>query len=94
MAKRMYYWITVSDDDGKPYLVYGGLTEEEARQNGMEMLGGLDFQLRRFPTRDLGAARAYLAGRRLDAGKGLRESARRQGHEKSIVRLRKRMGRG
>lgn len=85
--KEYHYWI-VAREDGKPYLVYGGRTEQEARNKGMEMLGGINFEIKRFPTRDLAAASAYYRGKRLESGEGLRNSTQRIGHGKSIKRLR------
>ena len=43
VATRQYYWIVAHDDTGKPYLIYGGESEEAARDKGLEMLSGIDF---------------------------------------------------
>lgn len=74
-------------DNDKPYLLYGGVTESEARQKGMEMLGGLDFEIKRFPTMNLAAASAYYRGKRLEQGEGLKKSTQRLGHNKSLKHL-------
>jgi len=87
--RRYHYWI-VAYDQNRPYLVYGGVNEEEARRKGLELLAGANFELKRYPTRDLGTASAFLRGKRLDDTHNLRESSRRIGHSRSIDRLRKR----
>lgn len=82
-----HYWLVSRDSTtGQPYLIYGGISESIARQRGLEMLGGLDFRIKRFPTKSLSAASAMLRGTRLNKGMGLHESTRRQGHEKTLRR--------
>lgn len=93
MPKRYYYWL-VAQSDGKPYLVFGGDDETSARQKGLELLGGLDFELKKYPTRDLGAASAFFRGKRLDETHSLRESSKRIGHNRSLSRLKKQSLRG
>ena len=92
-VRRYYYWI-ITQDQGRPYLVFGGADEEEARRKGLEILGGIDFELKRYPTRDLAAASSFYRGKRLDETHSLRESSRRIGHDRSIERLRERRQRG
>lgn len=90
MTTRFYYWICARDDRGKPYLVFGSdRSEEDARQKGLELLGGLNFEIKRYPTRNLATASAYLRGKRLERTHSLRESSRRIGHTKSLRRLRR-----
>ena len=91
--RRYYYWI-VTQDDGKPYLVFGGNDEEEARRKGLELLGGLDFEIKRFPTRNLAQASSFYRGKRLDDTHSLRDSSKRIGHNRSLERLKKRKLRG
>jgi len=86
---RYYYWIIVYDQ-GRPYLVFGGADEEEARRKGLELLVGENFELKRYPTSDLSRASAFFRGRRLDETHSLRESSRRIGHDRSIARLKRR----
>lgn len=93
MSRRYYYWL-VTQSDGKPYLVFGGNDEDAARRKGLELLGGLDFEVKRYPTRDLGAASAFFRGKRLDETHSLRESSSRIGHDRSIARLKRRVQRG
>ena len=92
-ARRYYYWI-ITVDNGHPYLVFGGADEEEARRKGLEILGGVDFQLKRYPTSDLSTASAYFRGKRLDETHSLRESSKRIGHTRSLDRLKKKQQRG
>jgi hypothetical protein len=84
--KHYYFWLVSQDEDGKPYLVFGGNTEDEARGKGLEMLGGMDFQIKRYPTKDLSTASSYYRGRRLERTQSLKEAGRRIGHSKSINR--------
>jgi hypothetical protein len=86
-GRRYYYWISARDETGKPYLIFGGSTEEEARQKGLEMLAGVDFEINRYPTRNLAMASAYSRGKRLEQGEGLKRSKQRIGHERSISHL-------
>jgi hypothetical protein len=96
MARQYHYWIISRDETGRPYVIYGAPDfgsnggEDVARTKAFELLGGMDFELKRLATRNLDAARAFVAGGRLEKGMGLKESTRRQGHEKSLARLRKR----
>lgn len=98
MPKQYHLWIVTKDpDSGKPYLIYGAPDfgsdggESAARSKGMEMLGGLNFDIARYPTRSLQEASSYHRGKRLESGEGLKRSTQRLGHERSIDRLRKRL---
>lgn len=86
-ARQPWYWIVASDETGQPYLIFGGATESDARQKGLEMMPGVNFEVRMFRTRNLDMARSLLRGSRLDGHHSLREAGRRQGHEKSISKL-------
>lgn len=94
--REYHWWIVSKDETGRPYVIYGAPDfgssggEDVARAKAFEMLGGMDFELRRLATRNLSAARAFIAGNRLESGLGLRESTRRQGHEKSLAKLKSR----
>jgi len=88
--REYHWWIISHDESGKPYLIYGCPDrngEDECRSKAFEVLGGLDFELKRLPTRNLSAARGFVCGNRLEKGMGLRESTRRLGHEKSVERM-------
>lgn len=89
-----HYWIATTDptNNNKPYLLYGCPAregEEKARQRGMELLSGLDFQIKRLPTRDMGKASSLMKFGRLEQSHSLKKAAKRMGHEKSL-RQRKR----
>lgn len=90
-VREEYWWITASDPEtGKPYLIAGGRTEDEARQKGLETLGGADFQLRKLPTRSLPRASSLIKGNRLEKTHSLRKAAEPIGHEKGIALDKKR----
>lgn len=92
--RNWYFWIVTRDPDtGKPYLLPGGKTEQEARQKGLEELGGIDFELRRFPTTSLERASAMLKGRRLEKTKSLHKSVERLGHTRTLRRQQKKRAR-
>jgi len=95
--RQYFYWLYAIDpEDKKPILIFGCPArdgEQAARQKGLEMLNGIDFRIRRLPTRDLSTASAYIRGKRLEGGLGLHESARRQGHEKTLLQKRRRLQR-
>jgi len=87
MPTEYWYWITSRcPETGKPYLIAGGRTEEECRQRGMEMLGGLDFKIKRLPTRNLQRASSMLKGDRLSRVHSLKKAAERIGHERTVKR--------
>lgn len=86
----MYYWIVARDETGKPYLIFGSdKSEEDANQQGLEMLSGVDFTIRRFPTRDLSRASSMLKGTKLKETHSLKKATERLGHSKSIARLKR-----
>lgn len=90
-TRRYYFWIAARDELGKPYLLSATMckTSEDARQRGMELLSGLDFEIKRYPTRDLSSAVRMYRGSRLEDTHALRASVKRQGHEKSLKRLKR-----
>ena len=89
--EKMCYWLTAKSEEGKPYLIFGSaVSEDEARQKGMEMLGGLDFQIHALRTRNLQRASSMLKGNRLEKTKSLKKAAEHLGHDRSITRDRKR----
>lgn len=92
--KNWYYWIVTRDPDSKkPYLLPGGKTEQEARQKGMEQLGGIDFELRRFPTTNMATASAMLKGKRLEKTKSLHTATEKLGHGKTLRRTQRKRDR-
>ena len=93
-GRRYYYWIVSKDPDtGKPYLIFGSDKDEAtARQKGLEMLGGVDFEIKRYPTRDLATASAFLRGKRLEQSGSLGVAGKRIGHDRSLRRMRRKQG--
>ncbi len=88
-SHRYYYWISARDETGKRYLIFGSdKSEDDARQKGLEMLGGVDFVIRRLPTRDLSTASSMIRGKRLEKTHSLKLASKRIGHIKSVRRLR------
>jgi len=58
--RREYWWLVARDDKGQRYLIFGSdKNEEDARQKGLE-LGMLDFEIKKFPTRDMDTASHML----------------------------------
>ena len=91
VSRRYYFWLVTQDENGRPYLIFGGNNEEEARQKGLEMLGGLDFEIKRLPTRDKATASSYLKGNRLEQTHSLKAAGRRVGHDRSLKRLKRKI---
>jgi hypothetical protein len=85
MVNTNYYWIKATDQ-GKPYLIFGGIREDDARAKGLEMLPGVDFELVKLPTRNLQRASAMVRGTRLEETHNLRKASARIGHDRSIKR--------
>ena len=90
MAKQYHFWLVTKDEEtGKPYLIYGCPDrdgEDAARSRGFELLGGMDFHIKRYPTSNLAQASSYHRGKRLENGEGLKAATQRLGHEKSVAR--------
>lgn len=100
MPREYHWWIgAVDPETGRQHLIYGAPDrgsdggEGVARSKAFEMLCSVDFELKRLPTRDLGAASALWRGKRLAQGDGLHASTQRLGHEKSVARWQQRRDR-
>ncbi len=93
MSTKQYYWLVTKDDTGKVFLIYGATDEESARQKGLEMLSGDDFEIKRLPTRNLAMASSLYKGNKLEQTHSLKEASKRLGHEKSLRRDRRRLAR-
>ena len=78
--ERDYYWL-VANLEGNTYLVYGGVTEEEARQKGFDTLSGVNFEIRKFPTRDQSSASSMLKGHTLNETRSLKKATKRLRHK-------------
>jgi len=87
---RNYYWL-VCDYEGRRTLIYGGGTEEEARQKGLEMLPGIDFKIEALPTRNMASASRMLKGNRLEQTHSLTKATERLRHEKGLGQLRRKI---
>ncbi len=85
---RYHYWL-VAESSGKPYLIYGGVTEDQARMRGLELLAGTDFQIKRLPTKNLARASSLLKGSRLEQTHSIKQASQRLGHEKSFKRTKR-----
>jgi len=92
-SRRKYYWLVCQSDDGKVFLIAGGRTEEEARQKGLEMLSGIDFEIRGLPTTNLQSASAMVRGKRLEDTHSLNRARQRLGHDRSLDRYKRRIRR-
>jgi len=92
---RNYWWIVARDAKGAPSLIFGSdISEDDARQKGFEMLPGLDFNIKKYPTRNLQSASSMYRGTRLQSTHSIYEANRRIGHEKSIKRARRKRDKG
>jgi hypothetical protein len=94
MRTEFHFWLVSKDPETlKPYLVYACPAregEDHARQRGLELLGGADFTISRLKTRDLSRASSLLKGSRLEQYHSLKKAGQRLGHDKTIVRDKKR----
>ena len=90
MPVTRFYWWIITESEGKPYLIFGSdIGENQALQKGREMLPGMDFQIRKLPTRSLQRASSLLKGNRLETTHSLKKASMRLGHDKSANKLRK-----
>ncbi len=93
-SRRNYSWLVCQDPDThKPFLIAGGNSEEDCRQKGLELLGGIDFEIKGLPTRNLSKASSLLKGNRLEETHSLHKASEKLGHEKSLLRLHNRLRR-
>lgn len=64
MIREYHYWL-YAIEEGRPYIAYlcpAREGEDAARQKGLELLAGIDFELKKLPTRDRAAASAMIRG--------------------------------
>ena len=79
--RRWYWWLVAKEDSGQRYLIFGSdKSEEEARQKGFE-LGMSDFDIKRFPTRDVNAASHMLKYGIVKAKRDIRQAGKRLRHK-------------
>ncbi len=91
--RQKHFWLVCQDDGGKPYLIYGGRTEDGARQKGLDILGGIDFAVKMYPTTDTDAASSMHRGKRLEETHSLGKASQRLGHDRSLERMKRRENR-
>jgi len=80
-VSRLHYWLT-GVTEGKTFLIYGGTSEDNARMKGLELLGGIDFQVKGLPTRDMSAASRLLKGGILERSKNIKTATQRLKHKR------------
>jgi hypothetical protein len=90
--RRYYWWLLAHDSEtNSNTLVFGSdISEADARQHGLEMLGGCDFEIRKLPTRVLAKASSLWKGNRLEKTHSLKEATKRLGHEATLERWKRR----
>ncbi len=88
-SHKKFYWILARDPDPphKPFLIAGGDDESSAREKALDMLPGLDFEIRGLRTRNLSRASQMIRGKRLEDTHDLRTAKEKLGHERSVRRM-------
>ena len=77
------YWWLVGKNQGKAFLIFGSdKSEEDARIHGLELLGGVDFEIKSLPTRNLALASSMLKGTILEGTRDLNIATRRLKHKR------------
>lgn len=78
----MYYWWLTGRNEGKTFLIFGSdKSEDDARQYGLETLPGVDFEIKRLPTRNISEASRQLKGGVLEQTKDINKATRRLKHK-------------
>jgi len=92
MSRRYYWWLVAHDaDTGEDTLIFGSdRSEDDARQNGLTMLPNINFEIKRYPTRNLETASAMYKGKKLETTHSLHEAKRRLVHERGLEQKKKR----
>lgn len=89
-SNRDYYWIAATEPTtGKPYLIWGGNTEDEARQKGLIELPGVNFDIIPLKTRNQARASSMYKGGRLQKTHSLTKASERLGHDRSAKTARR-----
>ncbi len=79
---RSYWWLT-GINEGKRFLIFGSdKSEDDARQHGLELLGGIDFTIKRLPTKNIAQASRMLKGNILEQTSDLGTATKRLKHKK------------
>ena len=78
--RREYYWLVCKDENGQRYLIFGSdKTADEARQVGFSM-GLNDFEIRKFPSRDIATCSHYLKYGIARKAQDIKEAGKRLRH--------------
>lgn len=76
------WWLVARDEAGKTTLIFGSdRSEEDARQKGLEMLPGIDFEVKKLPTRNLARASSLFKGKKLERTHDLKKSMQKLRHK-------------
>ena len=79
---RVYWWLT-GRSDGKRFLIFGSeSSEDDARQHGLEILGGVDFEIKRLHTKNIAQASRELKGNILEKTSDLGTATKRLKHKR------------
>lgn len=86
--RKTYWWLVAREPQtGRTFLIFGSEeSEEDARSKGLEMLCGLDFDIKPLPTRNQARASSLLKGYKLEKSHSLKDASRRLGHKISRLR--------
>ena len=79
---RSYWWLT-GKNEGKRFLIFGSdSSEDDARQHGLELLGGIDFAIKRLTTKNISQASRMLKGNILEQTSDLGTATKRLKHKR------------
>ena len=81
MTSRYYYWLTGIDDGRRFLILASDKSSDEAVRKGLEMLGSVDFQVKKFATRDMATASRLLKGNILEKSKDIRVATKKLKHK-------------
>ena len=77
------YWWLVGKNEGRRFLIFGSdISEDDARQHGLELLGGVNFAIKRLPTKNISEASRQLKGNILEQTKDINTATRRLKHKR------------
>ena len=86
--RQFHWWISGTDPHtGHRFLIYGDPSESVCRQKALEMLSGIDFKMRRLPTRDISTAARLWKGSRLATHHDITDATRKLGRHKTVKRM-------
>ncbi len=89
MTTRPCWWL-VAVDHGETTLVFGSdISMEQARQHGLEILPGVDFNVKKLPTRNLARASSLLKGSILEETHSFKDATKKLRHQTPSERMSK-----